>query len=240
MSQQINLYDPSLLRRNELLSATNLALVSIVWLVIVVAMGAWSRVTAARLEAEAAVTGPQVKALRDQLTALGQAALTRKPDASVARELGEANAQLATRIEILAMLRKGLGPEAASFAEYLRGFARQTPAGLWLTGFAVDGDGAGMEIQGRTIDPALIPEYIRRLNGEKAFQGRAFSALQLSVPAQPADAAVSSAANVAATGQVPPPPRYHLFSLTPAQVAGVATAAGVGGNGTSPVSEGRR
>ncbi len=216
MTQQINLYDPRLRRQRELLSVTNLALTSIILLLIVVVAGAWLRSTAAKVEAEAALLEPQAKALQNQLPLLGQQLSSRKADARLEQELAEMKAQATSRASILALLQKGLGPGAVSFAEYLRGFARQTPSGLWLTGFAVEGDGTGMGIQGRTIDPALIAEYIKRLNAEKAFQGRAFSALQLGIPGP----AVGS--NAAATNNMPVAHRYHEFTLTPVQEAGAA------------------
>ena len=183
MSRQINLYDPNLRRKRELLSAINLAVTALILLLILGLFAAWARSTAARLEAEVAVLEPQTKALQDQLLVLGQQVSTRKPDAALEQELAAAKSKVDSHTGILALLQKGLGPDAVSFATYLQGFVRQTPSGLWLTGFTVDGDGSGMEIQGRTVDPALVPQYIKRLNGEKAFQGRAFSALQLSIPA---------------------------------------------------------
>lgn len=225
MTQQINLYDPRLRRQRELLTATNLALTAIVLLLIVMAAGAGVRATAGKAETEAALLAPQAKALQDQLPVLGRQLATRKPDARLEQQLAEIKAQESSRIAILALLQKGLGPGAISFAEYLRGFARQTPSGLWLTGFAVAGDGTGMEIQGRTTNPALIAEYIKRLNGEKAFQGRAFAALQLGVPRPAVGSSVAAASGTAAANNQPPAPAYHEFILTPVLDAGAADAA---------------
>ena len=217
MTQQINLYDPQLQRQREWLTATNLALTSVVLLLIVLVAGAWVRTTAGKLEAEAALLEPQAKALQDQLPLLGQQLSARKPDARLEQQLAELKAQESSRVAILGLLQKGLGPGAVSFAEYLRGFARQTPSGLWLTGFAVAGDGTGMEIQGRTTNPVLIPEYIKRLTGEKAFHGRAFAALQLGVPGPAVGSNAAAAAN-----NLPLAPSYHEFTLTPVLEDGAA------------------
>lgn len=213
MSQQINLYDPNLRRRTDLLTATNLLATSMALFVIVFGLGAWARSDAGRLEDEAASLAPQAKAMQDQVAVLGKQLAELKPDAKLEQELASAKAQVASRADMLAMLQKGLGPGAVSFAEYLRGFARQTPSGLWLTGFAVEGDGTGMEIQGRTVDPALVPEYIKRLNGERAFHGQAFSALQVTPGAPPVGSKVTAATTAP----------FHEFTLTP--VAGGAVAA---------------
>lgn len=222
MTQQINLYDPRLRRQRELLTATNLVLASMVLLLIVMIAGAWVRTMAGKAEAESALLAPQAKALQDQLPVLGRQLATRKPDARLEQQLAEMRAQEASRVAILALLQKGLGPGAISFAEYLRGFARQTPGGLWLTGFTVASDGTGMEIQGRTTNPALIAEYIKRLNGEKAFQGRAFAALQLGVPGSTAGSNVAAATGAAAANNLSLAPSYHEFTLTSVLADGTA------------------
>lgn len=214
MSQQINLYDPRLRRRSDPLSLTNVVLGAIAMLVCIIGLGAVTRISAARSESEARTLEPQAKGLQEQLTTLARLASTRKPDPRLEQALASAQGQLAARNEMLALLQKGLGPQATAFSEYLRGFARQTPPGLWLTGFSVGGDGSGMKIEGRTTDPALIPAYIRRLNGEKAFQGRAFASLQLGVPAPPPGSPAQATAA----------PPYHEFTLEP-----VAGTVGLGG-----------
>ena len=63
MSRQINLYDPNLRRKRELLSAINLAVTALVLLLILGLFASWARSTAARLEAAVAVMEPQAKAL---------------------------------------------------------------------------------------------------------------------------------------------------------------------------------
>jgi hypothetical protein len=63
-----------------------------------------------------------------------------------------------------------------------------------------------MEIRGRTVSPESVPAYIRRLNGEKALNGRSFAALDMSSPA--GDPAAKAAADPAK-----PAPRFIEFSL---------------------------
>jgi hypothetical protein len=216
MSGQINLYDARLRRQREWLTATNLALAALVLLLIVGGVGGWARSQASDREATVAALQPQAKALQDQLLVLAPQVSSHKPDAALEQELAAAKGKVESNTAILAMLQKGLGPGAVSFSTYLSGFVRQTPSGVWLTGFSVDGDGSGMEIRGRTVDPALVPQYIKRLNGEKAFQGRAFSALQVSIPAPIADSATATATptGVAASSKPAVVP-YHEFTLTP-------------------------
>lgn len=242
MVQQINLYDPGLLRQRDWLALGNVVAAGLLLAVAVGLLGAWARQDLPALTAQAAANEGQLKAMRDQIAALGQQAASRKPDPRLEQELGAARLLLDARGEVLAVLKQRLGPDADSFADYLRGFARQSVAGLWLTGFSFDAASGGMEIQGRTVDPALLPEYIRRLNQEQAFQGRAFAALKLvegkpearpAATVAPASAPAAAAAGTATTVRAP----FHEFTLTPAKDGGAAQvltrapAPGTGGQG---------
>lgn len=228
MAQQINLYSPELLKKRDWLALGNVVAVSLVLALLVGGAGYLARQDLPALTAQAATGDAQLKALRDQVTALGQSVATRKPDATLEKELETTRLLAAARGEVLDVLKQRVGPDAVSYAEYLRGFARQTLAGLWLTGFAYDAASGGMEISGRTVDPALLPQYIQRLNREPVFQGRAFAALNLSAgQAEPKTGAPAPAA-----GSVPPPKKapFHEFKLIPLKPLAVDTA----GQGTPP------
>lgn len=214
MSQQINLYDPRLEKKRDWLALGNVAAASAVLLAVVVVAGVAARQDLPTLSAQAEAGDTQLKALREQVTALGQSIAAQKPDPALAAELDRTRELAAVRNEIRTVLQQRLGPEAVSYAEYLRGFARQTVAGLWLTGFSYDTASDGMEIVGRTVDPALLPQYIKRLNSEPVFQGRAFSALSL------AEAQAAVPAGTAAPALRKPP--YHDFKLVPRKGAAEA------------------
>ena len=212
MSQQINLYDPALRRRRELLTAGNLALTA---LALLLAMGGWGasvRSQVAALEAENQGVSPRVSALQDQKNAIDKQLATDKPDPRLEAELASARALAGLRGEIVAALKKGVGSESMGFAEYLRGLARQSQGNLWLTGFSVGEAGSAMEIRGRMTDPVLLPEYIRRLNAEKAFKGRSFSALNISAGSPAPASGGEAGAAPAVAGRAP----FHEFVLIPA------------------------
>lgn len=213
MTQQINLYDAALLRRREWLSATNLAVAT---LALLTAMTGWSlsaRAQLAALENESRTIATQLTSLRERAKGLATRAAALKPDARLEAELASARALLSLRGDVLAALDKGLGTGATGFGEYLRALARQSVGGLWLTGFTVAEGGSGMEIRGRMTDPSLLPEYLRKLNGEPAFQGRAFATLKVSAAEPPAASAAAPTAGVRSM------PAYHEFVLAPATAA---------------------
>ena len=211
MSQQINLYDPALCRHREYLTVTNLAAVAALVLTVVVGWGVWERSRLATLEKAASDLATENKALQDELAAVGTRRAGLKPDAGVEAELTSSHELLALRREVMEELKKRMRPRATNFSDYLRALARQTPGGLWLTGFSASADGTGMEIRGRMTEPTLLPAFIKRLNTETVFAGRSFATLQVSA----AKATAAAGQNVPAASVVPP--AYHEFSLAPAK-----------------------
>jgi hypothetical protein len=216
MTQQINLFDAALQRQRDWLALTNVVAGAGLLALVVGASGFMARSDLPTLRTQVAAGDMQLKTSRDQLAALGQRAAA-KPDARLEQEVSASRQLLALRGEVLQFLRQGIGPGAVSYAEQLRAFARQSVAGLWLTRFDFNANPASMEIHGRTTDPALLPEYLRRLNREPAFQGRAFAALKLTegkpdplaaAPTQPRGAGMP----MAPVAQKAP---YHDFMLIP-------------------------
>jgi hypothetical protein len=117
-------------------------------------------------------------------------------------ELDSAETSVRRRGDIARLLESGAIGSTGGFSDYLRGFARQAPEGLWLTGFTIGAGGNDMEIRGSMLNPATLPDYIRRLGTEKSFQGRNFAALTMNR----ADAApAAQPAGAAATAVTPAP-----------------------------------
>lgn len=228
MAQQINLYDPALLSKRDWFALSNVVLGAGVLAVLVVAAGWLVRLDVPALQAQAATQDIQLKAMREQVLALGKRGADRQADARLEQDLTAARQLAAARGEILGVLRQRLAADAPPFAEYLRGFSRQTMPGLWLTGFAWDAAAGSIEIRGRTVDPALLPEYIRRLNREPAFRGHAFAALTIAEgkPDTVAGTATPSTAPITSAQKAP----FHEFTLAPVK-RGEATQAAAGGQG---------
>ena len=179
MSAQINLYHPRFLKQRELLTLRNVALAAATLWAVLAALGggAWQHAVTRR--DAAAATEAQLNSAREQVVAATKAAAIRKPSPQLMAELENAEGLLRRRGEIARLLESGAIGGSGGFSDYLRGFARQTPEGLWLTGFTIGAGGNDMEIRGSMLNPAALPDYIHRLGAEKAFQGRNFAALTM-------------------------------------------------------------
>ena len=199
MSQQINLYNPAFRRVRDLLAAPLVGAAALACLAVVAVLALWANHGARQREAELAALQPQVKQQQDELAALARELAVPKRNARLEAELAEATALLEGREEVLHALAGG--GQSIGFADTLAALARQSLPGLWLTQFSV-ADGSGeLTLRGRTLDPIELPVFIRRLNAEKALQGRPIAELSLKDATLAAPTAASTAAATPAAGR---------------------------------------
>lgn len=215
MTQQINLFNPVLRTKRDLLTARNAAVACAIVLVALASFVIFAAQRADQLASEARDIEARLKNDQSQFAALSKQLAELKPDARLAKDLAQAEQMLAVRKEIIGTLQSGAIGKTEGFSECMRAFARQSVNGLWLTGFTISAGGSEMEIRGRTVSPESVPAYIRRLNGEKALNGRSFAALDMSSPAgdPAARPTVPDAAARAAADPAKPAPRFIEFSL---------------------------
>jgi hypothetical protein len=207
MARQINLINPALRKTRDWLSALPLAVAAVALLVLVAAAGIAAKTIASAKHAEAEQLVADQKQAQEALLATTQQVAGRKADPQLAAELAKVRAQAQRQQEILVRLDSGTVGDTRGFSEYLRGFARQVPQGLWLTGFKIGAGGHDMEVRGRMVSPPLLTEYVRRLNTEGAFRGHSFAGLEIQSPR------VERPAGTAA-GSTPATPAYTEFVLS--------------------------
>lgn len=182
MSAQINLYHPRFLKQRELLTLGHVAFAAGVLYVLLAAAGGWAWHDAETRKDAVTATEAQLKAAKEQVDVATNAAAMRKPSPQLIAELENTESLMHRRSEIAHLLESGVIGSTGGFADYLRGFARRVPEGLWLTGFTIGAGGNDMEIRGSMLNPAALPEYIHRLGMERTFQGRNFAALTMNRP----------------------------------------------------------
>ena len=198
MSGQINLYHPRFLKQRDLLTLGNVALAAVALYAVLAVAGVWAWQNAAARQEAAARAEAQLKSTKQQVEAETRAAAARKPSLQMIGEVENAEGLLRRRVEIAGLLESGAVGSTGGFADYLRGFSRQASEGLWLTGFKIGSGGNDMEIRGSMLNPTALPDYIRRLGAERAFQGRNFAGLTMN------RVSPSPAGGSAAQGAAPP------------------------------------
>jgi len=215
VSQQINLFNPIFLKQKKVFTALPMAeaLGVIVAGALLLTWYAGQRV--ADLEHSAA-SGKTLLADRERrLVEANKQFAPRQKSATIAAEVAEAEAEQRSLRQVESVLRDGTLGNAAGYAEYFRAFSRQNVSGLWLTGVSIVGAGNDIGVQGRAMQPTLIPAYIARLKSERVMHGKSFASLDISRPdAQPVPSnAPASAVPVANTAA------FVQFSLQSTAVA---------------------
>ncbi len=226
MSQQINLFNPLFRKLEFSWTSADAMLYGVAALVALTALySGYLNYRLNRVQREAQAVEQQFNDMtsrRDQLqTALAQ----RKPNQQLADEVAALEAKLKARQQIVEILQSGALGTTSGFSEYMRAFSRQTVNGLWLTGFDITNH--DLVIEGRTLSPDLLPDYLQRLNQEPALQGKQFAALHISRP--PAEPAATPSATQASAGASPDsggtdkaPARFLEFVISTSETTGAA------------------
>ena len=211
MSQQINLYQPKFRKERKPLSARDafLGLLLIVVSVIAYTGVLWDQ--GDRLAVQAREIDQKVTAQKADADKLTNALKVRKKDTQLEAAAQRAEQQVIAMREVMQLVEGGALGNPEGYSEQLRALARQSVAGLWLTGFTLAGNADENLIRGRVTNPELVATYLRRLNEEKTFHGQRFASLTISTPKEAQERAAPMA-GVQAAAQ-PAPLRFLEFSV---------------------------
>jgi hypothetical protein len=179
MSQQINLFNPAFEQQKHLLSATGMVAAAGAAVLVLAVAGAVVHVRSADLQAEADAGARRLEVAQQRLAAVSAEFAPRAADPLVATQLSEAEGQRAALQRVRGLIEHGDLGNTQGYAEYFRALARQHVEGLWLTGVRVKGAGLDLGVQGRALDPALVPGFLARLRNEPVMQGKPVGSLQI-------------------------------------------------------------
>lgn len=215
MSQQINLFNPIFLKQKKIFTALPMAEALGVIVLGALLLTWYAGRSVDQLAQQAAAGKARVAERERRLVEATRQFAPRQKSAALAAEVAQAEAELASLHRVEAFLQQGTLGNSAGYAEYFRALARQHVPGLWLTGVTIVGAGTEIGVQGRALQPALIPQYIGRLKLEPVMQGKSFASLDIG---RPEAAAVAGAAPPTAPVAAP----FVQFSLQSTATAGGA------------------
>ncbi len=175
--QQINLLQAQLRDRKPVLPATHvLAIIALAALLSAVATYWFESV-----RQDASVTLQQLNAQLAQrqqaLLELSESIETIEPDASLNARLLRSEQEL-ERLRTITSIAHSLAP-ARPLSEFVSGFGRQRPQGLWLASLHIGSGGTDLVLQGHALEASLLPDYIAGLGVEPVFEGLRFGQLSL-------------------------------------------------------------
>ena len=202
MPQQINLYNPAFEERRALLSWNSAVAGWLIVAVLVAAIATYQSVTVRSAEQRDRELAAQVVSAQAETQRLASAVSSRNKDPRIIEEISRLETDLKGRQEVMNILQSGGLGNTRGFSDHLKAFARQSFEGVWLTGLSIATAGRDVSVEGRALQAAYVPGYLKRLNGENAMQGHPFSELVIQEPAP--DPAAKTAVR----------PNYVEFRLT--------------------------
>ncbi|MGV3741840.1 MAG: MSHA biogenesis protein MshI [Burkholderiaceae bacterium] len=182
MSQQINLFNPVFLKQKKYFSA--LAMVQALGVLIIgcALMAAYAQIQVNTLSREAANTASQLQAVQNQMTNIMAQYGPRPKSQSLELQIQKTEVEMNSVKRVFNILQRGDIGNTDGYSAYFRAFARQSMNGVWLTGLSLNGAGNKVALQGRTVQPELLPTYINRLKTEEIMRGKSFGTLEMKSP----------------------------------------------------------
>jgi hypothetical protein len=214
MPQQINLYNPAFETKRALMSLKGAVSGWVVIAGLVVVFAAYQMISLRSVEKQERELAQQFATAQADAQRLGGEMALRRHDPRIAEEIARLEGEVRGRQEVMAVLGSGGLGDTRGFSDHLKAFARQSFEGVWLTGLSIATAGRDVSIEGRALQAAYVPSYLKRLNGENAMQGHPFSELLIQEPTP--DPAVKP----------PVRPNYVEFKLTTKPDTAAAAKAG--------------
>jgi hypothetical protein len=173
MRQQINLYQPIFTETRGGLAAKPVA-IGFVLILAGLATFSWNehRQTA-QLQTQLEQLQAQQNERQAALEQEGQSTANETPEQLDAR-VKQLDAQVAERTRAVQILQSGAAGQTIGFANRMEALAKRQVDGLWLDQMILSGTNGAMTLRGATIDPEVVPQYLRGLAAEPALSGTRF------------------------------------------------------------------
>jgi Tfp pilus assembly protein PilN len=186
VSQQINLFNPIFLKQKKYFSTVAMAegLGLLVLGTVLVAAYAGYKATALRQQSEQSTV--QLAHAQKQLANVASQYGTRPKNPALEQQVKKTENEIQSLRQVFDILQKGDIGNTKGYSGYMQAFARQIVDGVWLTGISLVGAGNEIGLQGRALQPELVPVYMSRLKREPLMQGKSFGTLEMQVPQAPA------------------------------------------------------
>jgi hypothetical protein len=182
MRQQINLYQPVAGDESKALESRTLGLLAGGVVMCLLMIWGFGMTQVASLEKSVETLRAQQQAQEQAMTALGAQHPNVVSPAMLQAQVTALSAQVTTRMQALDILRHGGAGQTHGFAERMEALARRHTDGLWIDRVVLSGTTGAMSVGGSTVNPDLVPRYLRALAGESALSGTRFDALTIERP----------------------------------------------------------
>lgn len=207
MSQQINLFNPIFLKQKKYFSAAAMLQALGILIAGCALIAVYAQYQVGSLSKEANNSKTQLIAAQKQLNEVMAHYGPKPKSQSLELQIQKTEAEINSIKKVFDILSRGDIGNTDGYSAYFRAFARQSMDGVWLTGLNLVGAGSEIGLQGRTVKPELLPNYINRLKTEEIMQGKSFGTLEMKSPLAGPSVKTPSGADKAEA------PGYIEFSL---------------------------
>lgn len=176
-SQQINLYQEEFRREAVQVSAAQVGKVLLVLLLLLGVLVSYGFIRKYQLQAELAELKQQQTEVATRLATVQAQVAARQPSKALQQQVDELTGELVLKQQVMQVLSGRQLGNTQGFVEHFTGLARQRHDGLWLTGLAIQAGGSHISMQGTTLKPEYVPQYLQRLAQEPVFAGTVFKTL---------------------------------------------------------------
>lgn len=177
--QQINLYQPMFRQQRKVFSAVTMLQIVGFFVVVLGAVYAYNvhslqpfRDELARTNAGFERLAARVDQMRSNASGSAELRLLDQDIARLTRDLEH-------RRRLQQVLASGSFGNTEGFSPYFEALARGHVDGAWLTDITLEKGGRRLGIGGLTVDPELVPVYLKRLGENPVFRKRGFNVLEL-------------------------------------------------------------
>ena len=174
MHQQINLFQPIFREQRRLFDAKAVAWSLGVVVLALVSFWAFGTFKVDQLEREVAHLRQQQRAQEQMASTAGTLRSARANPEQIQARVSRLTADLATRTRALDLLQGGVAGNTSGFASKLEALASQHVTGLWISRIDLGSAAGSMGLSGGTLDPDLVPRYLKALASEPALKGTRF------------------------------------------------------------------
>ena len=175
--QQVNLFQAQFKSKSEPLMMQQLLFVAAGFVVVLVMLSLYRQWSSSTLEAEYQQQLQQLATLNKQLIPLKQIQANKKKSPQIEKQLAQKQKTVNSKQQLIKIMGQRSFGNTEGFTKQLTGLAQQRIEGLWLTSLTIRSGGVFMDLQGNSLRPELLPQYIQRLSNETIFKGSKFDTL---------------------------------------------------------------
>lgn len=177
--QQINLLNPALIKKTELLNPNNIALLLGAMLLALLGYAWMENQALSQLQQTREQVAKQLSSTEMQMTEMREIQAKKNDVAAQLKQIEALEQKITMQNEMIKAIGLNKTEQSQSYAEILKAFSRQSVDGLWITGLSIDQNTEVLSIQGRTLDANLLPTFIANLRKEAALKGKTFTDLSM-------------------------------------------------------------